>query len=130
MRFISITLKDKSKKWLYSLPVDYIGIWNDFVKVFLKKYFPHHKTQQLRKEITEFKQVDNEPFWNYLERFDDLLAQCLYHGYEKWRLCQLVYEGLNYPSKKSLESMCQGKIMDKSQEEAWTFLEELVEKTV
>ena len=64
LRFISFALRDGAKKWLYSLPIDSISTWNDFVKVFLKKYFPHHKTQQLRKEINGFKQVDSEPFGN------------------------------------------------------------------
>ena len=93
LKFISFALKDGAKKWLYSLPIDLISMWNNFVKVFLKKYFPNHKTQQLRKEINGFKQVDSEPFWKCLERFKDLLAQYPHHGVEKWRLCQIVYEG-------------------------------------
>ena len=83
LRFISFALKDGAKKLLYSLPIDSISTWNDFVKVFLKKYFPHHKTQQLKKEINGFMQVDSKPFWKCLERFKDLLAQCPHHGIEK-----------------------------------------------
>ena len=44
LRFIPFTLKDIVKKWLYNLPASSIFSWDDFVKVFLKKFYPIHKT--------------------------------------------------------------------------------------
>jgi len=44
LRFIPFALKDMTKKWLYNLPVSSISSWDDFVKVFLKKFYPIHKT--------------------------------------------------------------------------------------
>jgi len=37
LRFIPFALKDIAKKWLYNMPVSSISLWDDFVKVFLKK---------------------------------------------------------------------------------------------
>ena len=49
LRFISFSLKDLAKKLLYSLAVDSVTTWDDFVKIFLKKLYPNHKTALIRK---------------------------------------------------------------------------------
>ena len=56
MRFISFSLKDLTKKWLYSLEVDSVTSWDDFVKVFFKKIYPIHKITLIRKNIMQFEQ--------------------------------------------------------------------------
>ena len=50
LRFIPFSLKDLDKKCLYSLAVDSVTTWEDFVKVFLKKFYPIHKTALDHKE--------------------------------------------------------------------------------
>jgi len=72
--FIPFVLKDMAKKWLYNLPVSSISSWHDFIKVFLKKFFPIHMTTLIRKNIMQYRQEINKPFWKYFERFKDLLA--------------------------------------------------------
>ena len=84
LRFIPFALKDIVKKWLCNLPVSSISSWDEFVKVFLKKFYPIHKTTLIRKKIMQYRQETNKPFWKYFERFKDLLAQCPHHGIEKW----------------------------------------------
>ena len=128
LRFIPFSLKDAAKKWMYSLTSNSISTWNEFISVFLKKYFPNHKTAQLRNKINQFRQIPDEPFWKYFERFKDLLTQCPHHGMDKWALCQIIYEGLNSKSKIIFESISQGNFMYKTVVDAWTFLEELAEK--
>ena len=130
LRFIPFALKDLAKKWLYNLPISSISSWDDFVKVFLKKFYPIHKTALMRKNIMQFKQEPNEPFWKYLERFKDLLALCPHHGIEKWRLCQIIYDGLDYQTKTLLESMCQGEFLKKDENQGWDLFEALAEKTI
>ena len=44
LRFISFTLKNLTKKWFYSLALDSILTWDNFVKVFLKKSTPFIKS--------------------------------------------------------------------------------------
>jgi len=84
LRFIPFALKDTTKKWVYSLPVSSVSYWDDFVKLFFKKFYLIHKTTLIRKNIMQFRQETNEPFRKYFERFKDLLAQCTHHGIEKW----------------------------------------------
>ena len=105
LRFIPFSLKDLAKKWLYSLAADSVTTWDDFVKAFLKKFYPIHKTALIRKNIMQFRQEPSELFWRYFERFKDLLAQCPHHGVEKWRQCQILYDGLDYQTKTLLETM-------------------------
>ena len=85
--FVPFALKDLAKKWLYSLAENSNTTWNDFTKVFLKMFYPIHKTTHFRKNIMHCKKESNEPFWKYFKRFKDLLVQCRHHGVEKWRLC-------------------------------------------
>jgi len=49
LHFIFFSLEDLTKKWLYSLIIDSITSWDDFVKVFLKKFYPIHKTALIKK---------------------------------------------------------------------------------
>ena len=60
--FVPFSLKDLAKKWLYSLEVSSISSWDNFVKAFLKMFYPVRKTTQIRKSILQFKQTANEPF--------------------------------------------------------------------
>ena len=83
VRFTPFALKDLAKKWFYSLAVYSISTLDNFVKVFLKKFYPIHKIALIRKNIMQFKQEHNEPLCKYFERFKDLLAQCPHHGIEK-----------------------------------------------
>jgi len=40
----------------------------------------------------------------------------------------VAYEGLNYPTRIQLETMCQNDFMSKPIDEAWAFLEDFAEK--
>ena len=51
LRFIPFALKDMAKKWLYNLAISSISSWDDFVKVFLKKFYPIYKTALIREII-------------------------------------------------------------------------------
>ena len=82
LRLVPFALKDNAKRWMYTLPTNFISSWNDFIKVFLRKYFPNGRTVKLRNEINQFIQFDKESFWKYKERFKNLLAQCYHHGLE------------------------------------------------
>jgi len=56
----------------------------------------------------QFMQEPSEPFWRYFERFKDLLVQCSHHGIEKWRQCQILYDGLDYSTNTLLETCAKG----------------------
>jgi len=55
-------LKDSAKRWMYSLAANSVTSWKDFIRLFLRKYFPNAKTVKLRNEINQFVQLDRESF--------------------------------------------------------------------
>ena len=73
---------------------------------------------KLRNEIKHFVQLEKESFWKYFERFRLLLAQCPHDGLERWRLYQIIYEGLDQYTRTLVESICQGGILNKSETKA------------
>ena len=62
LKFIPFALKDDAKKWIYSLPANFITNWDGFMRVFLRKYFPNCKTIKLKNEINQFVQDDRQSF--------------------------------------------------------------------
>jgi len=73
MRLFPFSLKDKAKYWLNSLETNSITSWAQMQHEFLKKYFTIGKTNQIRKAITGFSQIEGEPFHETWERMKDLL---------------------------------------------------------
>ena len=122
LRFIPFLLKDSAKKWMYNLPVNSFSPCGGFVRVFLRKYFPNGKTVKAGNEINHFVQLEKESFWKCFERFKLLLTQCPHHNLERWRLCQIIYEGLDQSTRTMVESMCQGGFLNKSETDASEFL--------
>jgi len=128
LKFFPFSLKDKAKSWLYSLRPRSIGSWEEMTTSFFNKYFPHHKTNGLKRQISTFTQKDNETLYQVWERFKDLLNQCPHHGYESWRLVSYFYEGLTIRERQFVEMMCNGEFLQKDPEEAFEYLNELAEK--
>ena len=61
---------------MYGLAANFVSSWDDFVNLFLIKYFPNAKTVKLRNEIDQFVQLEWKSFSKYLDMFKNLLAQC------------------------------------------------------
>ncbi|GKC20525.1 reverse transcriptase domain-containing protein [Tanacetum coccineum] len=64
-----------AESWLEKEPPNSITTWDDLVSKFLSRFYPHSKTKELRKEITNFKKVFSETFTEAWERFKDLLRK-------------------------------------------------------
>ncbi|XP_024021736.1 uncharacterized protein LOC112091708 [Morus notabilis] len=95
---------------------------------FFNKYFPHHKTNNLKRQISNFAQKENETLYQAWERFKDLLNLCPHHGYESWRLVSYFYDGLTIRECQFVEMMCNGDFLQKDPDEAIEYLNELAEK--
>ena len=78
---------------------NFVTSLSDFVKLFLRKYFPNAKTIKPRNEINQFIQLERESFWKHFDRFSNLLAECLYHVLDQVRLCQLFIKDLTNKSE-------------------------------
>ena len=63
LKMFPFSLKEKAKSWLHSLRPRSIGTWQEMQREFLKKFFPTHRTNTLRKNIMNFSQKENETFF-------------------------------------------------------------------
>nr|CAN63366.1 hypothetical protein VITISV_018072 [Vitis vinifera] len=87
------TLKDKAKIWLNSLRLRSIRTWTDLQAEFLKKFFPTHRT-------------------NGLKRYMEAINACPHHGFDTWLLVSYFYDGMSTSMKQLLETMCGGDFMN------------------
>ncbi|KAL6328471.1 hypothetical protein AAG906_038346 [Vitis piasezkii] len=63
MKLFPLSLKDEVKTWLNSLRPYGIENWGDLQSVFLQKFFPTHRTSELKNEISNFKAMEDEKFF-------------------------------------------------------------------
>ena len=118
LKLFSFSLKEKAKSWLHSLKPNTIRTWREMTREFLKKFFPSHKTNTLRKNIMHFSQRENETFFQCWERFKDLLLACPHHGYDTWRVISFLYDGISLNVRQFVEMMCNGEFMSKTLDDA------------
>ncbi|XP_022897631.1 uncharacterized protein LOC111411323 [Olea europaea var. sylvestris] len=116
---------DKAKAWFQSLPYGSITTWDDLAKKFLTEYFPPSKSAQLCGEISQFKQLDFEPFYEAWERFKDLLRRCPQHGFQKWVQIEIFYNGLNGQTRTMVDAAARGILMAKTAEDAYALLDDI-----
>ncbi|KAL5562718.1 hypothetical protein UlMin_032465 [Ulmus minor] len=98
-------------------------------QAFFQKYFPTHKTNGLRRQISNFGQKESETLYQVWERYKDLLNSCPHHGYESWRVVSYFYDGLQNRERQFIETMCNGEFLHKDPDEAIDFLDDLSEKS-
>ena len=117
----SFPLKDNAKTLLNSLRPRSIGTWQEMQTEFLKKFFPIHRINALKRQIMIFLQKDNETFYQCWERFKDLLNACPRYGYEIWRIISFFYESLTPKMCQFVEMMCNGEFLDKDLDEVFDY---------
>lgn len=79
LRLFSFSLKDRAEAWLHAPRPNTITTWNTLVTEFLKKFFPQHKTNTLKREIVKFRQKEREHFKCW-EKFNEVILACPHHG--------------------------------------------------
>ena len=82
MKLFPLSLKNKAKTWLNSLKPYSIINWGGLQSVFLHKFFPTHRTNALKKDISNFKAMENDKCFACLERFREMVAACPHHGFD------------------------------------------------
>ncbi|KAL5554316.1 hypothetical protein UlMin_041717 [Ulmus minor] len=97
-------------------------------QAFFQKYFPTHKTNSLKRQISNFAQKESETLYQVWKRYKDLLNSCPHHGYESWRVVSYFYDGLLSRERQFIETMCNGEFLHKDPDEAIDFLDDLSEK--
>nr|CAN67576.1 hypothetical protein VITISV_025810 [Vitis vinifera] len=127
LKLFPFTLKDKAKIWVNSLRPRSIRSWTDLQAEFLKKYFPTHRTNGLKRQISNFSAKENEKFYECWERYMEAINACPHHGFDTWLLVSYFYDGMSSSMKQLLETMCGGDFMSKNPEEAMDFLSYVAE---
>ncbi|WJZ91317.1 hypothetical protein VitviT2T_010401 [Vitis vinifera] len=122
IKLFPFTLKDKAKIWLNSLRPRSIRNWVDLQAEFLKKFFPTHRTNGLKRQISNFSTKENEKFHECWERYMEAINACPHHGFDTWLLVSYFYDGMSSTMKQIHETMCGGDFMSKNPEEAMDFL--------
>ena len=69
LKLFPFTLKDKAKIWVNSVRPRSIQTWTDLQVGFLKKFFPTHRTNCLKRKISNFSAKENEKFYECWERY-------------------------------------------------------------
>ncbi len=118
LRVFSFSLKESAKDWYHSLPPGSVTTWVNLKKVFLDKYFPTTKSNQLKKKICNVEQMSNESLYDYYERFKKLVKSCPYHGYCNHDLIFYLHGGLREDDRRMVNSACGGNILKRTYEEA------------
>ncbi|KAL9354730.1 hypothetical protein Peur_052700 [Populus x canadensis] len=63
------TRTNKAKTWLQNLRSGSIRAWDEMQQQFLKKFFPSHKTNSFKRQITTFTQKPRETFYQCWDRY-------------------------------------------------------------
>ncbi|RVW83255.1 hypothetical protein CK203_039613 [Vitis vinifera] len=71
--------------------------------------------------------MEDEKFFTCWERFREIVATCPHHEFDNWMLVSYFYEGMPPLMKQLLETMCGGDFMNKTPDEAFQFLDYVVE---
>ncbi|RVW30824.1 hypothetical protein CK203_106541 [Vitis vinifera] len=92
---------DKAKIWLNSLRPRSIRTWTELQADFLKKFFPTHRTNGLKRQISNFSARENEKFYECWERYMEAINACPHHGFDTW-LLRFPVDGMS-PTKRNGE---------------------------
>ena len=123
--FFPFSLRGRAKVWLQSLPKS--DSWSKCNDTFIGKYYPHAKVIQLRSNIMNFRQLDNEHVAQAWERMKSLVNNCPTHGLNTWMVIQTFYAGLNFTSWNLLDSAIGGIFMSTTLGAATKLLDDMME---
>ncbi|KAK8554263.1 hypothetical protein V6N12_031229 [Hibiscus sabdariffa] len=84
-------------------------------------------TDNLRNQITSFRQEDDEAMHEAWERCRDPFRLCLMHGLPKWTQVSIFYNFVNTPTRMMLDASANGTLLDKPPREGLEILEKLAQ---
>src|SRR3954465_4706040 len=126
LKLFPFSLRGRAKEWMQSLPKNNIDSWDKCKDAFIRKYHPPAKIIQLRSNIMNFKQLDNEHVSQDWERMKSLVKNCPTHGLTTWMVIQTFYAGLNFTLRNLLDSASGGTFMSTTLGAATKLLDEMM----
>ncbi|CAA7015291.1 unnamed protein product [Microthlaspi erraticum] len=76
-------------------------------------------------KISNFRQANNESFYEALDRFKEYIRDCPNHGFNEGNLWNIFYRGIDHKYKLSLDTASNGNFMTKTVDEAKVLIENL-----
>jgi hypothetical protein len=67
------SLEDEARRWYKLASAEVKGSWDELVKKILSKFFPIRKVQDLRRQVLNFKQGEDEGIDEAWDHFNELL---------------------------------------------------------
>jgi hypothetical protein len=101
------------------------GSWDELVKKFLSKFFPIRKVQDLRRQVLNFKQGEDEGIDESWDRFNELLEQGPNLGFFGDLMLHTFYFSLTPNSSHFVSMYADGDLMDKTISEAAQILQRI-----
>src|SRR3954471_7381499 len=95
-------------------------------RCFYREVLPPAKIIQLRNNIMNFRQLNNEHVAQAWERMKMLVKNCPTHGLTTWMVIQTFYAGLNFTSWNLLDSALGGTFMSTTLGVATKLLDEMM----
>src|SRR3954467_11695044 len=95
-------------------------------RCFYREVLPPAKMIQLRSNIMNFRQLDNEHVAQAWERMKTLVKKCPTHGLTTWMVIQTFYARLNFTSRNLLDSAAGGTFMSTTLGAATKLLDEMM----
>src|SRR4051812_12729585 len=126
LKLFPFSLRGRAKEWLQSLPRNSIDSWDKCKDAFIGKYYPLAKIIQLRSNIMNFRQLDNEHIAQAWEHMKTLVKNCPTHGLTTWMVIHIFYAGLNFTSQNLLDSATGGTFMPTTLGAATNLLDEIM----
>src|SRR3954468_14272216 len=126
MKLFPFSLRGRAKEWLKSLPKNSIDSWSKCKNAFIGKYYHPAKVIQLRSNIMNFRQLDNEHVAQAWERMKTIFKNFPTHGLTTWMVIQTFYAGLNFTSRNMLDSTAGRTFMSTTLGAATKLLDEMM----
>jgi hypothetical protein len=103
------------------------GNWNRLVEKFCEKFFPISRVQNVRKQVINFAQGEEEGIYQAWERFNGLIKQGPRLGFSGDVLLHTFYFSLTPKCMRYVQMCAGGNIMEKTLTEATQLLQRIRE---
>ncbi|KAK8530849.1 hypothetical protein V6N12_013349 [Hibiscus sabdariffa] len=127
LKLFPYSLRDKAKEWWNNLPPGSLISWTELCRSFLAKFNYTNMTDNLRNQITSFRQEDDEDMHEAWERYRDLFRRCSIHGLSEWTQVSIFYNSVNTHTRMMLDASANGTLLDKPPKEGLEILEKLAQ---
>ena len=125
LQLFPFSLRDIAATWFDSLPYGSVNTREELVEAYLGRFFPPSLTSERRREISVFKQGEDESLYTGWVRFKRLLKRSPMHGIDLKTQMDICYHSMNETSKGIIDACCCGAFKRRSVEEAKDLIEDL-----